>query len=235
MCVTLPRLATAQANYRVDRAAGTGPAPVVLLVSGCSGFITVKGVNLYDERAREFVAGGYNVIFVDYLGQRGMQKCGGGNPSHADIGKDIRATVAWAAQQPWADPKRIYAIGWSYGGGALITALAEAPAGSVPLARAVMYYPACQNVRAGWTVNVPALVLFGAIDDVAPPSACDTAMNATPAAHRRAITYPNARHAFDVHSLPERMGVQYGSLHGSVGYNEAAAKSSWEEVLAFLR
>ena len=61
------------------------------------------------------------------------------------------------------------------------------------------------------------------------PALCDAVTKAAPANSLRAILYPNARHAFDVRSLPER--AEFGRL----GYNAAAAQASWETVLEFLR
>jgi hypothetical protein len=45
---------------------------------------------------------------------------------------------------------------------------------------------------------------LGAIDEVAPPALCDGIVKGAPPDRLRAITYPNARHAFDLRSLPER-------------------------------
>jgi dienelactone hydrolase len=43
--------------------------------------------------------------------------------------------------------------------------------------------------------------------------------------------YDDARHAFDDPNLPAKMEYQFGTL----GYNEAAAKSAWVEMTNFLQ
>jgi dienelactone hydrolase len=49
--------------------------------------------------------------------------------------------------------------------------------------------------------------------------------------HKLAIrVYDNAHHSFDNFTLPAEMEDRFGTL----GYNEAAAKSAWVEVTNFL-
>jgi len=94
-----------------------------------------------------------------------------------------------------------------------------------------MYYPACRETQP-WSVSgVSALMHLGAIDEVAPPGLCDTVVKEAPPNSLRAITYPDARHAFDVRSLPERAQYQFGTI----GYNAEAANRSWATTVEFLR
>lgn len=72
---------------------------------------------------------------------------------------------------------------------------------------------------------------MGAIDDVARPVLCDTVVKGVPPDAIRSILYPDARHSYDVRSLPERADYPFGTL----GYNAGAAKASWATVLDFLR
>ena len=216
--------------FRVLTPSGGGSHPAVLLVSGCSGFTAFDGVNLYDERAAELQAAGYVVVFVDYLGRRNLKNCRGAI-SVAEVGKDILEAATWARGQPGVDAARISAIGWSFGGGGVIAALAAMPPGAPALAKAVMYYPACRETQP-WSVSgVSALMHLGAIDEVAPPGLCDTVVKEAPPNSLRAITYPDARHAFDVRSLPERAQYQFGTI----GYNAEAANRSWATTVEFLR
>ena len=73
-------------------------------------------------------------------------------------------------------------------------------------------------------------MLLGAMDDVAFPALCDAVVKGMAADKLRAITYPNARHGFDMRGLPERADQP----SGSPGYNAEAAKASWSAVLDFL-
>jgi dienelactone hydrolase len=92
-------------------------------------------------------------------------------------------------------------------------------AGAPAFAKAVMYYPDCRGAVPWAVTTVSAMVHLGAIDEVAPPD------------RLRAITYPNARHAFDLRSLPERTQYQFGTI----GYNAEAAQASWATTVAFLK
>jgi dienelactone hydrolase len=77
--------------------------------------------------------------------------------------------------------------------------------------------------------GVIALMLMGAIDDVALPVLCDPVIKGAPPNSLRTVLYSNARHAFDSRGLSER--AQFGRN----GYNAEAAQASWTTVLDFLR
>jgi dienelactone hydrolase len=206
---------------------GATPHPAVLLVPGCSGFAAVNAINLYDERADELQDAGNAVVFVDYLGR--FDNCG--HVSHAQVGENILEAVTWSRAQSGVDPDRISVIGWSYGGGGVLAALRTMPSGPPIFAKAVMYYPDCRGEKPWSTTDIAALVLMGAIDDVARPALCDTVVKGAPPNTIRTILYPNARHSFDMRSLPERAEYPFGTI----GYNAEAAKASWATVLDFLR
>ena len=72
-------------------------------------------------------------------------------------------------------------------------------------------------------------MLMGAIDEVALPALCNAAIKGAPPNSVRTVLYPNARHAFDVRSLPER------TEFGRIGYNAEADQASWAAVLDFLK
>jgi dienelactone hydrolase len=81
--------------YRVlSPSGGVAPYPAVMLVPGCSGFAAHNGVNLYDERAAESrAAGGYVVVFVDYIGRRMQSNCA--HVSHAEVSTAILEAATW--------------------------------------------------------------------------------------------------------------------------------------------
>jgi dienelactone hydrolase len=229
--LSLPADTTLAAElYRVLSPSGGTAHPAVLLVAGCSGFVARDGFNLYDQRAGELQATGYVVVFVDYLGRRNLTDCAGGRDvSHAEVGKDVLEAATWARRQGGVAPDKIFVIGWSYGAGGVLAALTAMPPEPPLLAKAVMYYPDCRRALPWSSAGVSALMLMGAIDEVARPALCDPVIKGAPPDSLRTVLYPNARHAFDVRSLPER------AEFGRIGYNADAAQASWTTVLEFLR
>lgn len=223
------RKASSQEPFRV-LPAGAGRHPAVLLVSGCSGFVPFNGVNLYEERAAELHAAGYLVVFVDYLGRRHLRNCGM-RMSIAQVGADTLEAAAWTRARPDVDPARISVIGWSYGGGGVIAALGAMSPGSAAFTKAIMYYPVCRGLRPWSVPGVAALMHLGAIDEVAPAAVCEALARGVPANALKVIVYPNARHAFDVRSLPARTQYQFGTI----GYDADAARASWAATVSFLR
>jgi len=216
--------------FRVLPPAGDTPHPAVLLVPGCSGFVARNGINHYDERAIELQAAGYFVVFVDYLGRHRLSDCAGGRDiSRAEVAADILEAAGWAKSQPSVDPRKIFVIGWSYGGGGVLAALKSMPPGPPAFTKAVLYYPDCRRAVPWSSTNVSVLMLVGARDEVALPALCDPVVKGAPPNSLRITLYPDARHGFDMRSLPER--AEFGRL----GYHAEAAKASWTTVREFLR
>jgi dienelactone hydrolase len=223
-------MALAAGPFRVLLPSGGTSNPAVLLVPGCSGFVARNGINHYDERASELHTLGYFVVFVDYLGRRHLADCAGGRDvSHAEVAGDILEAATWIRGQARVASEKIFVIGWSYGGGGVLAALKGMPQEPPLLAKAVMYYPDCRRAMPWSSIRVSVLMLMGAMDEVALPALCDQAMKGAPPNSLHAVLYPNARHGFDMRSLPER--AEFGRL----GYNADAAKASWSTVLAFLQ
>ena len=207
---------------------GAAPHPAVLLVPGCSGFTVTNGVDQYNERAAELQAAGYVIVFVDYIGRRMQNNCA--HVSQAEVSADILEAASWVRVQSGIDAARISVAGWSYGGGGVLTALKAMPPESPAFAKVVMYYPVCRGT-APWTANTTGLILLGALDDIAFPALCDTVVKGMPPEKLRTITYPNARHGFDMRGLSDRPDQP----SGAPAYNAEAAKSSWSVVLDFLK
>jgi dienelactone hydrolase len=217
-------------EYRVFRPAGPGPHPAVIFAPGCSGFGPSFAPRVYDRLAEQLQGQGYVVLFADYFGRRGLTGCGAAI-SHVDAGKDVVAAAFWLKSQASVDAARIATIGWSFGGAAVLAALADHREGELGFSRAVVYYPVCRGARA-WKAETPVLMLLAGDDDVAPPKACQDVVGANAKPETvRIVVYPGAHHAFDVSELPARM--KYG--FGTIGYQPEAAAAAWAQTDRFLK
>jgi dienelactone hydrolase len=218
--------AAAEQEYRLFSPPGHAVHPAVLFVPGCSGFNAGSALNHYQQRAAELQAAGYAVLFVDYVGRRMQTNCA--HVSMTEVAADVMEAADWLRHQPKIDPGAISVIGWSYGGGGILAALQAMPR-DPSIAKAVMYYPVCRGARA-WTTQISALMLLGGKDDIAYPNLCKPVIDGVPADRLHVITYPDARHGFDISGFqgnPDQPGAPV--------YNADAAEASWTAVRNFLK
>ncbi len=222
---------TSDGGYRTFRPDGPGPHPAVVVLSGCSGFAPSFAPGAYERVAEQLRGQGHMVVFADHLGRWNLKSCAGAPITHADAAKELVAATTWLRSQSYIDQARITALGWSYGGGAVLVALGRYPEEQLGFSRAVVYYPDCRTVRP-WKVKVPVLMLLAGEDDVAPGKPCRQAAekSATPDVVK-IVLYPGALHGFDVSDLPPRMKYPAGTL----GYHPEAAAAAWEEIQRFLQ
>jgi len=231
-----PRLGRGQERqdspYRVVRPRGDAPHPALLFVSGCSGFAPHEAPRHYLRTAEDFAARGYVVVFVDYLGARGRQACGGTIRPY-EVGGDILAAVEYARSASFIQPSDISVIGWSMGGGGVLAAIASLPVDAPPPFRAaIAYYPECYGVTMPLRVRVPLLMLLAGLDDVSWTWACQDLVKRLPRDFPVEVRlYPQARHAFDVPELPPALSWRGG---GTLGHDPDAAAAAREEVKRFL-
>ena len=91
-------------GYRVLRPDGAGPHPALAFVSGCSGFAPVGARKFYERVAEKFRGQGYVVLFVDYVGRRGLQHCARAPMvTEGEAAKDLVTAVTWLRSQPFVD------------------------------------------------------------------------------------------------------------------------------------
>jgi dienelactone hydrolase len=184
----------------------------------------------YERRAEYFRAQGYIVIFADYLGRRGLKTCAG-SISHRDAAQDLVAAAVWLGSQAGVDRARITAIGWSYGGRAVLDALLEHTQGQLAFSRAVVYYPDCRGLEP-WTATLPILMLLAGDDDITPAKLCQEVVKRTAGSTAvKIVVYAGAQHAFDVSELPVKTRLGFGTI----GYHPEAAAAARDEVQRFLR
>lgn len=216
-------------DYRLFRPDGVGPHPAVIFVSGCAGFSPTFAPQAYEHRAERLRQHGYIVVFVDYLGRRGLQNC----PAwirQIDVASEIVEAAQWLKRQSFVDPTRIAAMGWSYGGGAVLDALNAYREEQLNFARAVVFYPDCSRAWP-WHVKVPILMLLAGDDNITPIPPCQEIANKSAVPQgTKIVAYPGALHGFDAEGLPARAGYALGTI----GYHPAAASAAWKETERFL-
>ena len=215
-------------KYRVFRPDGPGPHAAVVFLPGCEGFAPPLAPTVYERRAERLRTLGHVVVFADFLGRRALKTCAG-PVTHEDAARDLGEAVEWLRTQPGVDPARIAAMGWSYGGRAVLVALAGDRAAA--LSRAVVFYPDCRALPP-WKASLPLLMLLGGDDDMTPAKLCQEAASrsAVPAA-AKVLVFPGALHGFDIPDLPAKK--RYG--FATIGYHREAATAAQKEVEEFLR
>jgi len=229
-----PVVAKAQdGEYRVFRPNGPAPHPAVVFVSGCGGFKPEIAPKAYEHPAEELRKRGFVVAWADYLGRRDLKNCWYG-VTKDEAGRDAVGAASWLRSQPYVDAKRIAAMGWSFGGGAVLAALGRYGADQLIFSKVIVYYPSCGGVGP-YSNRVPVLVLRGSSDNIVNHKLCDsTFATDSGEANVRIIEYPGAEHLFDFSELPPEIEAPQGE-GGRFGYHPQAAAAAWDEVLQFLK
>lgn len=204
--------------YNLHRPEGEGPFPAVMLVPGCGGLETERV-----GRGKELREQGYVAIFVDYLSARGVNSACKGAVPRGEIIKDIHSSISYLKAQPFVDPSRISVLGWSLGGGSILSMLAASPEEEPPVRAAVVFYPVCRGMRP-WKLMNPILMLLGGKDPLT-PTCQKLAKELLEGSSIEVHTYLNADHFFDGMS---------SSLRSRRNYDSEAATQAWEEVRKFL-
>lgn len=186
----------------------------------------------------DFVGWGYVVLLVDSFATRGIDHaCTGKVP---DISGKRRAdafgALAFLAGQPFVDPQRVAAVGFSQGGWISLLVADEIsfelfvrPA-NLGFRAVVAVYPPCMAVGGGPVM--PALILIGALDEWTPAADCSDKIEAwgTEGPPIELVVYPGVHHSFYYPELqPGRKVFGYW-----VEYNEAAATDATRRMRDFL-
>jgi dienelactone hydrolase len=210
--------------YRPD---GDGPFPTVVALHDCSGLGSRAEpvAPRYRDWAEQLLTTGHAVLLPDSYGARELGPQCRINKEHQDQIRrervaDISAARQWLVQQKWVAKNRISLVGWGNGAAALLWAVRPQTWSrnlEPDFRSAVAFYPDCRaSSGLGWSTRVPTLVLIGARDDVASPSACHQMVDGARgrSALARIVVYPDAYHDFDRANLP---------LHAIAASADAAA------------
>lgn len=230
----------------------------VVALHGCGGLYATTGARKGQLNARHqamadlLVELGYNVVFPDSLTPRGetsicVQAIGSRNITQKERRADALATLAWVAQQLWADAGRVAALGWSHGGSAVLAATDENQKdvknqqlkNKLSFKTAVAFYPGCAESRKNnYRPNTPLTLFLGADDDWTPPIPCmDMAKQLQ--ADKYAVelnVYEGAVHDFDnpVGTVVERKNIP-SRLHPGQGVKAGANPAAREKAYTRLK
>jgi dienelactone hydrolase len=230
--------------------ATTSPAPAVILFHGCGG--------MYDRRrqlskrmvdyAALFNSAGYHVLAVDSLTPRYetelcTQRAGKRRVTQVNRKLDALGALAYLADRPDVDAKKIGVVGWSNGGSTVLAVTnlrhPDVAAAATRPAFAIAFYPACEaDLKHGYEPAAPLLILIGQADDWTPAAPCRALARASAAPKPEIDVFPGAYHDFDGEGAVHiRKDVPNGVNPGQgvhVGGNAAARRASQARLLKFL-
>ncbi len=224
------RIALLSKHFRMQKPEGKGKFPVVMLVPGCHGFNLDTAKEHYDRTQNLLVELGFATLRIDGLAVRKAATCT--EVDSGEVADDIYFVAEFLHDQDFVKKDALNVIGWSWGGACALQALKETKNRKPANVNAVIaYYPTCWIISS-WDSEVPVLAFFGAIDNVAPFSDCEGLIKNLGKPHKFTYRiYESAHHQFDMANLPPKLQRYYGTI----GFNEQAAESAWEEVSKFLR
>ncbi len=228
----------------------SGPAPAVVLLHGCGGAYDRRGrlAPRFLQYAKLLNEHGIHALVVDSLGPRWevelcTQRIGSRRVTQANRRLDALGAVAYLAERPDVEPKRIGLMGWSNGGSTVLAATNlrhhDVADSAVKPAFAIAFYPGCESdLRRGYEASSPLLMLTGLADDWTPAATCATLAREATGIAPELVAYPGAHHGFDS-DLPLRLrtDVPNGANPGKgvhVGGNASAWRESREKLLRFL-
>jgi dienelactone hydrolase len=206
---------------------GGGPFPAVVLMHSCLGLPSNrKAIESALTRA------GFVALFVDEFSTRGLKEtCSVDFP---ELASDAFGALAYLAQDPDVDPKRVAVVGFSQGADGALAAAAS-PAGSAHGApdglgfrAAAAFYPPCAN-KAGQRLQIPTLIVVGGADEVTPAADCRRLAERQSGEVRLAV-YPGVAHCFDDPAFAGGKRV----LGMTLRYDVVAARRGMAELIAFL-
>lgn len=225
-----PDGASAAIQGYLTKPKGAGPFPAVVLLHSCLGLPANR-----QAIANMIARWGYVALFVDDFTSRGIkQTCAVDFPQGVS---DAFGALLYLANLPYVDSTRIAAVGSSQGGDTALKIAASRSASAFALPQdlrfkaAAAFYPPCAN-EATARLEIPTLILIGALDDVTPAADCAWLTKSQPS-HRsdvKLVIYPGAYHLFDDPSLADGMRL-FGMW---LKYDPKAAQDSKSELRNFL-
>lgn len=214
--------------HAVDTAR-VGKLPSVLIVHQWTGVSDNEKM-----RARMLAELGYNVLACDVYG-RGIrpqppaagQEAGKYKKDRALLRDRVAAGLEVLREHPQTDPDRIVAIGYCFGG----TAVVELARSGASVKGVVSFHGGLDSPAPadGKNIKCKVLALHGADDPFVPMGDLEAfeAEMKSAAVDYKLVQYPGAVHAFT------QKAAGNDNSKGAA-YNEAADKASWEEMRQFF-
>jgi dienelactone hydrolase len=233
-------------------AAVTEPRPAIISLHGCGGLLDEKGKI---SRNRYRVAEYFNVekmhmLVLDSFTPRGVKSICEIPTSrrpvrYEDRREDVFAAIQWLVQQPTVDKNRIAVVGYSHGGGTVLSVLDRADKfvrdRSVQPRAAIAYYPPCLRYTQMWNyeISAPLLLMIGKLDDWTSADYCpplrDKVKRAQPDSLFELVIYPDSHHGFDGYGeVKVRSGLATASGKATVGGNPVAREDALRRMFDFL-
>lgn len=230
----------------------TPPRAAIVMLHGCGGaYASDGGLSSRHQMWGEYLTGlGYAVLMLDSFTSRGLReictvKTAERTIREADRVGDAYAALAFVTARLKIDASRVALLGWSHGGGTVLTAVGRQPAGALPFKAMVAFYPGCTTraKRADtFRAHAPLLVLIGESDDWTPAAPCKALMDNAAARGEPVsiVVYPDAYHDFDspgLKTLRVRSEVPNGARPGhgvTVAPDPQAREDAMRQVRAFF-
>ncbi len=207
-----------------------GRRPAILIVHDW------MGVSDYQKmRAEQLAALGYVALAADVYGKgvrpanrdEAAALAGGFYKDRALLRSRVRAGLDCLAGQPQADPARLAAIGYCFGGaGALELARSGAPLRAVVTFHGSLSAADTSDAR---NIRAKVLVLHGADDPFVKQDEVQAFMNEMRAGH---VDWQVVQYSGAVHSFTDRRAGDDNSK--GAAYNAAADRRSWRAMRDFL-
>jgi dienelactone hydrolase len=206
---------------------GSGPLPFIILMHGCTG-LTRPVQKWANAKADIFLNHGYGVLILDSFTTRHVKAvCGEGN-YHWGLrrAEDAYSALAYLIENKIADKDRVFVLGRSNGGTAVLQI------GNALMARDHQYSfamifsvsPGCAGMDRSTFVR-PSVIFIGDKDQANDPRKCELLEDHGPI---RFVLFPGVNHGF------EDKGPAY-VFHGwRMEYNAKADKATIDQTLALM-
>lgn len=237
---------------RLFMPANAAPRAAVVMMHGCGGAYASSGaLSSRHQMWGEYLAGlGYAALMLDSFTSRGLReicttRVAERTIKEADRVGDAYAALGFLSARLAIEPDRIGVLGWSHGGGAVLSVIARKPAAAAPFKAAVSFYPGCRARAAradSFHPYAPTLIVIGEADDWTPAAPCKVLAQAVAARGEplTIVTYPDTHHGFDTPTLKAlrvRKEVPNGANPGqgvTVAPNAEAREDAKARVQAFF-